>query len=213
MPLSPEAGGLIKGLELLKEVTKEQKSQDKQIWYTEVGFPIVYPRNKQVRDERQQACYTTRLYAIAAAHGVTQIQNMYLVDIIYRTDNTRRSFGFYSAPGHWREQAKALETMIHLLPDPRKNAVILEESENGVYAYRFTGAKGLSIIMAWNVGEGEIIREFDIKVKEATSVDMFGKNLQTLVVKKGKVHLSLGEAPVYIVNASIKNVGKLFPKE
>jgi hypothetical protein len=210
MPMGPEAGGVVKGLDLLKEVTTEQRSGDKQIWFTEVGYPIEYPRNKQVRDERQQACFTSRLYAIAAAHGVTQLQNMYMVDIIYRQDNTRRSFGFFTDPGKWREQAVALQTMIRLMPDPRKNPQILAESDKGINAYKFNGAKGLSVIMAWNAGEGVVEHEFDIKGKKEVLVDMLGKELKALTVKNGKVNVSLSEAPVYIVPASKTTVGKLF---
>jgi hypothetical protein len=210
MPLSPEAGGVVKGLELLKAVTTEQKSDNKQIWYTEVGYPIEYPRNKQVRDERQQACFTIRLYGISAAHGVTQLQNMYLEDIIYRQDNTRRSFGFLLEPGKWREQATALQTMIRLLPDPRKGARIIEENEKGICAYQFKGANGLPIIMAWNAGEGKVDHEFDLKGRKAALVNMLGKEGQILEVRKGKVKVSLTEAPVYIVPASKAVVDKLF---
>jgi len=209
MPMGPEAGGVAKGLELLKAVTTEQKSDKKQIWYTEVGFPIEYPRNKQVRDERQQACFTARLYAIAAAHGVTQLQNMYMVDIIYRQDNTKRSFGFFTAPGQWREQATALQTMIKLLPDPRKGALALAENEKGINAYKFNGVKGLSVIMAWSSAEGNVEHEFDVKGKKAVLVDMLGKELKILTVTNGKVKVILSEAPVYIVPASKSVVDKL----
>lgn len=209
MPMGPEAGGVVKGLELLKAVTTEQKSDKKEIWYTEVGFPIEYPRNKQVRDERQQACFTVRLYAIAAAHGVTQIQNMYLEDIIYRQDNTRRSFGFYTAPGKWREQATALQTMIRLMPDPRKNPEIITENDKGPNAYKFNGANDNSVIMAWNAGEGTIEYEFKVKGKKAAMINMLDKNSKTLEVKKGNVHVTLSEAPVYIVFASKSSADKM----
>ena len=210
MPMGPEAGGVVKGLELLKAVTTEQNSDKKQIWYTEVGYPIEYPRNKQVRDERQQACFTIRLYAIAAAHGVTQLQNMYLVDIIYRQDDTRRSFGFFTAPEKWREQATALQTMIRLMPDPRKGARIIEENDKGICAYQFKGTNGWPIIMAWNTGEGKIDHVFEFKGRKAVLVNMLGKEGQTLEVKNGKVQVSLSEAPVYIVPASKTAVDKLF---
>ncbi len=212
MPLGPEEGGVAKGLELLREVTKEQKAGNKQIWFTEVGYPIEYPRNKQVRDERQQACFTARLYAIAAAHGVTQLQNMYMVDIIYRQDNTRRSFGFFTDPGKWREQATALQTMIRLMPDPRKNPQIIAENNKGFNAYKFNGANGLSIIMAWNAGEGQIDNEFEIKGSKATIVNMPGNEVQPITINNGKVKVTLSEAPVYIIPASNAAVDKLLSK-
>jgi hypothetical protein len=206
MPLGPEAGGVAKALDILKEVSTELNFANKEIWYTEVGYPLEYPRNQQVRDERQQACFTSRLYAISAAHGVTQLQNMYMVDIIYSQDNTRRSFGFFTNPGQWREQATALQTMIRLLPDPRMSPKILEENDKGIIAYQFNGIKNLPVLMAWNAGEGQTEKEFSIKGKRAVLVDMLGKKVRPLEVKKGKVVVTLSEAPVYIIPASQKEI-------
>ncbi len=211
-PMGPESGGTIKGLDLLRELAIEQKFSDKQIWFTEVGYPIEYPRNKQVRDERQQACFTVRLYAIAAAHGVTQIQNMYLEDIIYRQDSTRRSFGFFTAPGKWREQATALHTMIQLIPDPRINPKILDENKNGVYAYQFSGFKDSHIIMAWNTGEELANYEFKVNTGVVTVVNMFGTIFNQLKVRNGKIQVSLSEAPVYIIPETKANVERLINK-
>jgi len=208
-PLGPEAGGVIKGLELLRELSSEQKFADKKIWFTEVGYPIEYPRNKQVRDELQQACFTIRLYAIAAAHGVTQLQNMYMKDIIYRQDNTRRSFGFFTAPGLWREQAKALQVMIRLLPDPRGKSTILQEKAEGVFAYFFKGAGKWPVLMAWNAGEGEVKSEFRMKAKEVILVNMTATEIRKLEATKGKVSISLNEAPVYLISAPLKEVEEL----
>ena len=115
-PRSPEAGKVIEGIEMVRELEAGQKLKAKPIWFTEVGFPLEYPNNQQVRDERQQACFTVRLFAVAAAHGVRQVEIMYVEDIIYGPDNTRRSFGFFTAPGKWRQQAKATEVMIKVLP-------------------------------------------------------------------------------------------------
>ena len=213
MPLGPEKGGIAKALNLMNEVAAELKFDNKEVWYTEVGYPLEYPRNQQVRDERQQACFTSRLYAISAAHGVTQVQNMYMVDIIYSQDNTRRSFGFFTAPGHWREQATALQTMISIMPDPRKNATIIEESDNGINAYNFKGTNNLPVIIAWNAGEGSIEKEYTVDGKKAVVVDMLGKEVKALDINKGLVKVTLTEAPVYIISASKKDVEKILQKK
>ena len=137
---------------------------------------------------------------------------MYMVDIIYRQDNTRRSFGFFTDPGKWREQATALQTMIRLMPDPRKNPQIIAENNKGFNAYKFNGANGLSIIMAWNAGEGQIDNEFEIKGSKATIVNMLGNEVQPITINNGKVKVTLSEAPVYIIPASKAAVDKLLSK-
>ena len=195
-PRNPE-GRVDKGIDMLRELAKEQKFEGRPIWFTEVGYPIEYPRNLNVRDERQQACFTVRLYALSGAHGATQVQVMYIEDIIYGPDQTRRSFGFFTAPGKWREQAKATRVMIRLVPDPRKDAKVLSEEPDGVWAYGFTAFDGLPVIMAWHTGEGEVERQFDVG-GGATLVSMLGK-ASSPTVRDRKVTVTLSEAPVYIL--------------
>jgi len=210
-PLSPEAGKVVQGVEMTREVARELKFQDKPVWFTEVGWPLEYPGNKQVRDERQQACFVARLFAGAAAHGVAQVQIMYIDDIIYSKDNSRRAFGFFTAPGKWRQQATATRVMIRLLPDPRKEPKILSEEageQAGVFAYRFQGANGWPVIMAWNAGDGQVERQFKVDGKGATLVEMLGKT-EPLAVGDGQVKVRLSEAPIYIVPATQDEVDKL----
>jgi len=195
-PKNPE-GRVDKGIEMIRELAREQKFQGRPIWFTEVGYPIEYPRELNVRDERQQACFTVRLYALSGAHGATQVQVMYIEDIIYGPDQTRRSFGFFTAPGKWREQAKATRVMIRLVPDPRKDAKIISEEPDGVWAYRFTGFDGQPVIMAWHTGEGQVEREFDVG-GGAAMVDMLS-NTSSPTVTGGKVKVTLSEAPVYVL--------------
>ncbi len=199
MPSSPEAGGLVGGIEMIREWEKEANLKARPIWFTEVGFPIEYPNQRQVRDERQQACFTVRLYALAGAHGVTQVQVMYVEDIIYGPDNSRRSFGFFVKPGQWREQAKATRVMIKLIPDPRKDVRTLSEKADGVCAFEFKGPGGEPVLMAWNAGEGAVEHQFDGYGKGAILVDMLGA-VSRVEAEGGKVKLKLTEAPVYVLS-------------
>ncbi|HOI53897.1 MAG TPA: hypothetical protein PLP01_01475 [Phycisphaerae bacterium] len=200
MPRSPEAGGLARGVEMIREWEKEAKLKAKPIWFTEVGFPIEYPNQRQVRDERQQACFTVRLFALAGVHGATQVQVMYVEDIVYGPDNSRRSFGFFIEPGKWREQAKATRVMARLIPDPRKDVRTLSEKVDGVCAFEFKGPGGEPVLMAWNAGEGAVEHEFDgYGGKGATLVDMLG-NVSRVEAEGGKVKLKLTEAPVYVLS-------------
>lgn len=207
-PRSPEEGDVIGGLRMVRELAAEQKFADKGIWFTEVGFALEYPRNLNVRDERQQACFMTRLWAIAAAHGVVHIDPMFIEDIIYGPDNSRRSFGFFVKPGQWRQQAQATRVMSRLVPDPRKSPVIVSEEPSAVWAYRFLDWKGRELLMAWSAGETELVREFPVKGTVHTLVSMLG-NASSLRTVDGRVTLTLCEAPVYVVQAGLEETKAL----
>lgn len=210
-PLGPEDGGIATGVEMVRELAGKQGFQDKPLWFTEIGYPTVYPNNKQVRDERQQASFLVRMFAIAAAHGVGQVQVMYVRDILHAATlpgqgETQRNFGFFFEPGKWKEQAVATRVMTRLLPDPRREVTTLHEEPKGVHAYCFQGLDDLSVIMAWHSAEGSEQRQFSLplgKFVDATCVDMLGKDVRPLAVSQdGKVTVTLGEAPVYIVPAA-----------
>jgi hypothetical protein len=206
-PQSPEDGGVIGGLAMLEEVAKELGFSGKSVWFTEIGWPLEYPNKKQVRDERQQACFLVRLFGLSAAHQVAQVQIMYMEDITYSKDNTKRSFGMFTGPGKWREQATALRVMVRLMPEPRQGAKIIAEEKGGVFAYELPGAAGKPVLMAWHTGEGQVEREFAAAEGPLTLVDMLGKTSE-LKATGGKVKLTLGEAPVYVVRSTAAEVAK-----
>jgi len=212
IPRGPEAGGVVAGLNMLKETARQGRFENKPVWFTEVGFPIVYPRNEQVRDERQQACFTTRLFALAAAHGVTQVQIMYIADIVYGDDNTQRSFGFFTAPGKWREQATATRVMMRLIPDPRKGSRSLGDEKASQFIYAFQGAGDRTVVMAWTAGDKTLPCELNLPAgfggESATLVEMLGR-CSTVKTEGGKVKLNLTEAPVYFIPAAREDVEKL----
>lgn len=99
------------------------------------------------------------------------------------------------------------------MPDPRKNASIIEENDNGINAYRFKGIRDLPVIMAWNAGEGSLEKEYPVKGRKAVAVGMLGKEVQQLEIKKGMVKVTLTEAPVYILPASKKEIEKIIQKQ
>jgi len=132
---------------------------------------------------------------------VKTVQIMYVSDIIYGPDNTRRSFGFFTAPGKWREQAKATRVMARLISDPRKNVKIISEGKGKIWAYQFEGSGGHPVIMAWYTGEGTVEHEMKTPANPAVQVDMLGK--VSHLKDTGKVSTSaivtLSEAPIYLV--------------
>lgn len=214
-PLGPEEGGLATGVQMLRELARKQGFEDKPLWFTEMGYPTVYPRNKQVRDERQQACYLVRMFAISAVNGVEQVQVMYVRDIIHAETIpgqglTERRFGFFHEPGKWKEQAVATRVMIDLLPDPRQEVMTIYEQPRGVYAYWFKGVDGLPVLMAWHSANEVETLSFnvpDVGSDEVVAVDMLGTEVRQLKqAEDGKVTVTVGEAPVYVIPASAERV-------
>jgi len=206
----PPDGRVPKGVEMIRELAKEQEF-DKPIWFTEVGYPVEYPRNLQVRDRAQQAAFTTRLYALAAAHGVAQAQIMYIVDIIYGPDNSRRAFGFFGdEPGVWHEQATVTEVMIDLIPDAHKSVKIM--GGGSVPSFDFEGAGGLRVWMAWTNGD-EAVRQRMPVHGPVTLVTMLGETSTPEVFQdtdgRRVVDIILGEAPTYLVFAGKAEVDAL----
>jgi hypothetical protein len=215
-PLCPEEGGIITGVKMVRELARKQGFLDKPLWFTEIGYPTVYPRNKQVRDERQQACFLVRMFAIAASCGVEQVQVMYVRDIVHAETIpgqglTQRNFGFFFEPGKWKEQAVATRVMTTLIPDPRLEVMTIHEEPKGVYAYQFKGLDGMPVLMAWHSAEGmQEQRSFGLTLsggREATLVDMLGRDVRPITLTEdGKVTVTLGEAPVYLVPAPADRV-------
>ena len=84
-PLGPEAGGVVAGLHMLQETAAKASSRTSRSGSPRSASRSI-TRNQQVRDERQQACFTTRLFALAAAHGVTRSRSC-----TSRTSSTART--------------------------------------------------------------------------------------------------------------------------
>jgi len=76
-----------------------------------------------------------------------------------------------------------------------------------VFAYELAGATGKPVLMAWHTGEGQVEREFPAAAGPLTLVDMLGKTSE-LKAGGGKVKLTLGEAPLYVVRGKPAEVAK-----
>ena len=211
-PRGPEAGGVVAGLDMLKETAREGKFENKPVWFTEVGFPIVYPRNQQVRDERQQACFTTRLFALAAAHGVTQVQIMY--DRGHRDELGQHAtkLRLLHRPGQVARAGHGDEGHDCAWSRTRGKAADLSATRRQVYSVTHLTAPPTDIIvMAWTDGDKPV--PCDLKAppgpgETVTLVDMLGK-CSTMKIEDGKVKLDITEAPVYLVRAAVEDAEKL----
>ena len=124
---------------------------------------------------------------------------------IRATDTDGGSFGLFSGDGAWRPAAKAVQTMIKLMPCPRI-AETISDGQDGYYAYELVAdargaavsrskARSRTVIMAWNLqGANRVeIRRAHI----ATLVDMLG-NEKRIPIKQGKAAVEVSPTPVYI---------------
>jgi len=196
-PNSPEKFKLVESIERIRKEMRENGSGEKPVWFTEVGFPLVYPNKGNVKDEDEQADFLLRLWGLSAAHGVTQVQIMYVTDIIYGPDNSKRAFGFFDN-GRWRKQAASTKVMLDLLGDPPVLLNIIAEGLEGFYAYEFKGKTGKKVIMAWSSNKGSEERELKFSGAGAVLIDKMG-NKKPEAAQNGKIKIRVSESPQFIV--------------
>jgi hypothetical protein len=189
--------------------------ENKPIWFTEVGYPMKYRRDKYEYDDQKQADFTLRLYGLCASHGVEHVQSFHVLDFSQEGDDVSmmRMFGFFDKNDNVRKQGRALKTMISLLPQPKLLQTISDGQDN-YYAYVFRGAGSKKVIMLWVANEetyrdNEILKYakpektvekmIPLKDKSAVLVDMFGSR-SPLEVKNGQATVKVSPTPVFILS-------------
>jgi len=191
---APEKSGLVKALDEIREELKANAGGEKPIWFTEVGYSLIvegHEKGDKVKDEDMQADYLLRLLALAASHGVEQVQIMYISDISYF------HAGLFTRSKKWRKQATAIKVMMELMPEPVLVKTI-SEGQEGYYAYEFKGTENKNVIMAWTINKEPEEKELDVGgVNTITLVDKLG-NKQILTVKNNKVKVKISESPIYL---------------
>ena len=195
-PKPPEKAKLIQSIETIRKEMKESCGGERPIWFTEVGFPLVYPNSRNVKDEDEQADFLLRLWGQSAAHGVEQVQIMYVIDIIYGPDNSSRAFGFFDK-GKWRKQATATKVMIDLLGDPPQLSNVISDGAEGYFAYEFKGKSGKNVLMVWTSNKEAENKEIKVEGNLKAIIDKLGMK-QVIPTKDGKISLKVTGSPVFI---------------
>jgi hypothetical protein len=215
-PYGPDyKGNVVKAILVLRERMKEYGIEQKPIWFTEVGYPMEYRKQKYEYDEQKQADFTLRLYGLAASHGIERIHSFHVVDFVQNGDDPSmiRKFGFFDVNGNVKKQGLAMQTMISVLPEP----YLLKTISDGIddyYAYVFSGVNDKEVIMLWTANEetyiaDDGIRKYvkpEVKVekivpvagKKATMIDMYG-NKMPLSIKNNQVSVEIGPSPLFIL--------------
>ena len=211
-PAAPEANAITewaaysisRNLDIIRDTLDEYDREDTPIWYTEIGWPILpedgghYPTTKPYEcvPPLLQAAYICRTYALALRLNVERVHIMFVTD----SDGFNAGF-FGKRTKEWRPSAKAVQTMIATMPNPKLTGSI-SDGNNGTYAYTYladekagTGA-GNKVIMAWNVAGPKTIKLNKLP-KKVWVIDMLGTT-QTRATEFGKLSLEIGPYPVYI---------------
>jgi hypothetical protein len=163
---------------------------DVPVWYTEIGWPISQADGGHFPTKAGevkvspilQAAYVVRLYAFAQRLGVQRVH------IMFATDTDNFNAGFFLRDGSWRPSAKAVQTMIKLMPEPQLTAVI-SDGEDGMFIYEFGRT-----VMAWRA-EGTREAKITVKGKGAVVTDLLGQSQE---VRAGTVTIEVGPLPMYV---------------
>lgn len=175
---------------------------DTPIWYTECGWAVKqseggYYATEFGTDQETQAAMLVQEYIYGMRVGVERINYMYIMD----TDNC--NYGILNRDGTWRKSAYALNTLIHILPDPVITGIIGNEGKdqwgqvNQVFLYRMESeAGGNEVIVAFSALDPKTVTipwEEDV----AVLTDMYGVT-RLVTAQNGSLTIEVGKCMQYI---------------
>lgn len=183
------------------------------VWYTEVGWPVSkadgghFPtRADEITVSPQlQAAYVCRMYALALRLGVERVH------IMFATDSDNFNAGFFLRDKTWRPSARAVQTMINVMPFPRLIGAI-HDGNDGWYAWTFTAdaqskEAAPPVTMVFNITGPKYV-ELPWPAPVATVVDMLGTTRRINAVRAPDgawiLPVDIGPCPVYLTPAQTK---------
>jgi len=211
-PAAPEASAvhpwgsysIARQLASIRSILDKYGRPETPVWYTEIGWPILKEDGGHFDTTKPyecvpplfQAAYVVRTYALALRLGVDRVHIMYATD----ADNFNAGF-FDKETGAWRPSAKAVQTMISILPSPKLTGSI-SDGDGGYYAYTYLADESLPdtpanrVVMAWNVTGPQATKIERLPPKVAVT-DMLGTT-RIRATNQGVLPLETGPYPVYI---------------
>jgi len=183
------------------------------VWYTEVGWPVSkadgghFPTKADeiTVSPQLQAAYVCRMYALALRLGVERVH------IMFATDSDNFNAGFFLRDKTWRPSARAVQTMIKIMPFPKLIGAI-NDGNDGWYAWTFTAdaqskEAAPPVTMAFNITGPKYV-ELPWPAPAATVVDMLGTTRQIDAVRAPggawTLPVNIGPCPVYLKPAQTK---------
>ena len=211
-PAAPEASAvhswgsysIARNLDTIRNTLEDYGRAGTPVWYTEIGWPILEEDGGLFSTTKPyecvppllQAAYICRTYALALRLNVERVHIMYITD----ADHFNAGF-FDKETKEWRPAAKAVQTMIAAMPNPKLTGSF-SDGTDGYYAYTYladeqsgTGAEN-QVIMAWNLTGPKIV-QFDGLPEKVSVTDMLGTR-QTLPTEAGTLSIEVGPYPIYI---------------
>ncbi len=191
------------GWKAIQDILAKYGYSNKPIWYTEVGWPITTKDGGNFKDRPDSfsamsaAACVTKMYILAVRLGVKRVHIMSITD----ADNYNSGF-FNRKDGEWRPSAYAAQQLIGLLPKPRIQQAVAEET-GGLYAYLFksdwTGKYSKEVIVAWQEQKsGELSIAVPAGRKVLKLLNMLGGE-EKFSVNGNKVQFAGGPFPSYLV--------------
>lgn len=191
-------------LAVIRKTMSQFGASDKPIWYSELNWEISaeedgryssdaeHPVEIRSLTQTMQAAYLVRGYAWTVRLGVRRLDYMSLID----TDHC--DSGMMNPDGTWRLSAKAIQTMIHVMPHPVLVGAI-SDGLDGNYIYRFAPTPGSKeeVTMAWRSEDAKPV-DIPWTSMQAQESDMLGSQ-RSITPQNGVLHLEIGPCPVYLV--------------
>jgi hypothetical protein len=185
----------------IRSIMQEFGNGNKPVWFTEVGWTRpngVFPTESFAVNEYMQAAYTARLYLIAMRLGVERVHVMFVID----ADGWNAGFFNYNNNYSWYKQARAVHTMIQLMPKPKITASI-SDGTNGYYAYKINpntdDATARTVIAAWNVEKPLVVNLECDPGDYYTVYNMLGYASELKRADSNHFSVTIGPYPVYVV--------------
>ncbi|GEM_PF-2885111 len=193
----------------IQKILAKNGSSGKPLWYSEVGWPILQSEGGKFPEQKYHpsisvwlaAANVIKMYTLASRLGVQRVFIISVTDA--PTDDDQYNYGFFdSKTREWRPSAYAAQQMIRLLPKPRIQTVISEET-GGLYAYQFkcdwTKTDTKEVIIAWQEQKkGELSVAIPAGRKISKVLNLLGGE-EKFSVKDGKVQFAGGPLPSYLV--------------
>ena len=211
-PAAPEANAvhpwgsysISRNLRIIRDTLMKFGRENTPIWFTEIGWPLLpedggfYPaaRPQECVTPLLQAAYVCRTYAMALRLNVERVHIMFITD----ADHFNAGF-FTKQTKEWRPAAKAVQTMIAVMPDPKLTGSV-HDGEDGCYIYTYLAdaqkesTPDNTVIMAWNVRGPKTVELTGLAAKVIVT-DMLGSS-QIRASDQGNLSVLIGPYPVYI---------------
>lgn len=209
-PASPErgypavAGGTGRGLparikQLDALIREYNAGETKPIWFTEIGWGSYGPDPRGV-PESTQADYLVRAHVLAYANGVDRIHWYSLRNAKSLPNGPGANWGLLRAPddplGYYspKESFGAYAEMTRQLSGA--DWVQRDPAPNGVNSHEFSRPDGESVRVLWATGPRQGVT---LRTEQPVAVSSIDGQQRTLHPYQGRVHLTAGSDPMYVV--------------